>query len=224
MALATIRSDWRKPWRRAPRHFVPNASIVPALELAESERAALHRELGAAGRILVAFFGFAYSHKGVHRLFEICDPRRHHIVLIGELHEEDPYHGELLRLAASDAWRGHVSLAGFVDPSRAARLLAAADAAVFPFVNGGGTWNSSAHAAMAQGTFTLMTSRHQSGYVAEENLYYARPEDTSEMQTALAHYAGVRAVPKANDWHAIAARHVQIYREAHARTRGGPRP
>jgi hypothetical protein len=65
---------------------------------------------------------------------------------------------------------------GFLAPEQAGRLLAAADAAVFPFLDGGGEWNSSIHGAAAQGTFVLATSMNKRGYDAAKNIYYAAPE------------------------------------------------
>jgi hypothetical protein len=71
---------------------------------------------------------------------------------------------------------------------------------------------------MAQGTFTLVTSRERSGYVMDENTYYARPLATAEMRAALDMYAGRKhAGCAAPSWQAIAQRHVEIYRQALAR-------
>jgi glycosyltransferase involved in cell wall biosynthesis len=167
----------------ASRHFIPNASVLPTVVLGADERASLKAELGCGERQLLAFFGFAYPHKGVEQLFEIADPARHHLVLIGELSKDDPYHAGLLRLAGQQPWRGKVSLSGFSDAGRAARILAAADAAIFPFVCGGGPWNSSVHAAISQGTFTILASREHSGYVPQENIYFAPPGAIEEMRS-----------------------------------------
>ena len=196
-----------------PRYFVPNATSIPIAVLSSGERERIRAELGAQGRRLVAFFGFAYRHKGVHLLFEVADPTSDQLLLIGELRETDRYHAELLARARSARWQGHVTVKGFAAPEAAARFLAAADAALFPFEDGGGVWNSSVHAAMAQGTFTLVASRLKSGYDADENAYYARPGDIGEMKAALDKYAGTRKAPESGDeWRTVAARHVEIYR------------
>lgn len=209
---------------RAPRHFVPNASTMPVARLRPEERLNIRSELGIGARQLVAFFGFAYPHKGVEQLFRIADPKRNHIVLIGELREEDPYHAQLLSLAASPPWRGNVTVSGFATSDRVARILAAADAAIFPFVDGGGIWSSSVHAAVSQGTFTILTSRERAGYAADENVYYAPPGAIVEMRGALDQHIGVRrdSTP-ANDWNAIALRHIEIYRKLPHATRGESR-
>jgi glycosyltransferase involved in cell wall biosynthesis len=197
---------------RAARHFVPNGSTVPLMRLSAEERSLVREELGCGPRRLVAFFGFAYPHKGVHRLFSIAHPGRDQLVIIGELLREDPYHARLLDLAADPAWRGKVALPGFVPAERAARILAAADAAVFPFEDGGGAWNTSVRAAASQGTFTIVTSRERCGYSTDENAYYASPGDTQAMRAALERHIGTRTAPLAQgDWRAIAARHADIY-------------
>ena len=223
-ALIYVRPDYEShvhgPLRRMvasiPRRFVPNGPAVPPVLLTVGEREQMKRELAVGERRLIAHFGFAYPHKGVHLLFDIADAARDHIVLVGELRQSDAYHARLLELARSKAWQGHVTVCGFVAPERAARILAAADAAVFPFEGGGGIWNSSVHAAMAQGTFVLLTSRERSGYVAEENAYYAPPNALAELRSALADYAGRRNAVAAHvpEWDAIAERHAELYREA----------
>jgi glycosyltransferase involved in cell wall biosynthesis len=225
-ALIYVRPDYEQHLKGSlaallhgvPRYFVPNAASVPIVVLSESERERVRVEMDARGRRLVAFFGFAFPHKGVHLLFDVADPARDHLLLIGELRESDPYHAELLAKARSTPWQGHVTVNGFATSENAARYLAAADAVLFPFKDGGGVWNSSVHAAMAQGTFTLVASRLESGYAADENAYYARPGDIAEMKAALDKYAGTRKAPESGDeWQAVAAQHVEIYRTVVAR-------
>ena len=200
--------------RRMPRHFVPNAAAVPAVDLAPRERQEIRDALQVGERRMIAHFGFAHPHKGVHRIFEVANPASDHIVLIGELNEADPYHAKLLQLTRSAPWQGRVTLCGFVDSERAARILAAADAVVFPFEKGGGIWNSSVHAAVAQGTLTIVTSTDRSGYVPDENTFYVGPGQIAEMRAALDAYAQRRnPARRTREWDAIAQRHVEIYRE-----------
>lgn len=197
-----------------PHYFVPNGPSVPAVILSQGEREALRAELAPPDRRIVAYFGFAYRHKGVHDLFRIADPREDHIVVIGELREDDPYHMEIIRLAHAPEWHGRVTMHGFAAARDVARILAAADAAVFPFEDGGGVWNSSVHAATSQGTFTLFTSREKSGYATSENIYYAAPGAIDEMKSALRQFAGRRVVPSPRDeWREIAQKHLAIYRD-----------
>ena len=192
--------------------FIPNASSVPQVNLSAAERASLKRSISSGSAQLVAFFGFSYPHKGVDLLFRIADPARHHLVLIGELSPADVYHRQLLALAESAEWRGRVTTTGFVDNVKAAQLLAAADAAVFPYRVGGGIWNSSLHAATDQGTFALTTSKERNGYDAAANVYYARPGDVEEMRQALLRHQGVRKEPGDRDaWIKIASLHKALY-------------
>lgn len=194
--------------------FITNASALPRVELSGSERQALKHSLGCGAGQLVAFFGFSFNHKGVDLLFRIADPARHHLLLISDLSPKDAYHAQLLELAGSDAWRGRVTITGFVNPTEASRLLAAADAAVFPYRVGGGIWNSSLHAATSQGTFALTTSRERGGYDAEANIYYARPDAVDEMRQALLNYGGKRRQrpdPAADPWTEIAGAHKELY-------------
>jgi glycosyltransferase involved in cell wall biosynthesis len=200
----------------APLRFIPNASVIPVVRLSSAERSALRVELGCDDRRIVSFFGFAYPSKGVDQLFQVADPEKHHLLLIGELLESDPYHRRLRELAGSDRWRGKVTIAGFAEPERVARLLAASDAAVFPFRGGGGMWNSSLHAATSQGTFTIVTSSERHGYAADQNVYYAAAGAIDDMRAALTRHAGTRTAGESiaadSDWADIARAHAELYR------------
>lgn len=223
-ALVAVRPGYRERIPRALRpllarrlfRFIPNASAIPAVTLTPAARTAERESIGSGGRPVVAYFGFAYPHKGVDRLFELADPQQHHLLLIGDLTPQDAYHAKLLSLAASSAWQGHVTVTGYVDARRAARLLAASDAAVFPFVGGGGIWNSSLHGATDQGTFVLTTSTERHGYDAEANIYYARPDDVADMRAALLAHIGTRStspiIDGDDEWARIARNHVKLYR------------
>jgi glycosyltransferase involved in cell wall biosynthesis len=196
--------------------FVPNASAIPRVSLTAAEREAVRRSLGCESRKLVSYFGFAYPHKGMEQLFSIADPEKHHLLLICELLSKDAYHARLLDFANSSEWKDHVTITGFVDSGHAARLLAATDAAVFPFRDGGGIWNSSLHAATKQGTFVLTTSSGKSGYDPEVNIYYARPDAIDEMRHALLGHHDMRKADSSkldiDSWSSIVQAHAALYR------------
>ena len=122
----------------------------------------------------------------------------------------------------SGDWAGKVTVTGFSPRSEAGRLLAAADAAVFPFLGGGGEWNSSIHGAAAQGTFVLATSLDRRGYDDVKNIYYAVPGDVGEMRQALREHLGRRRAPSADspeaEWDSIAEAHLELYRTLLGRT------
>lgn len=221
-ALIVVRPDYTsripKTMRfllgRASIRLIPNVSNVPTVILSPDERAAIRGKLDCGESRLVAHFGFVYPHKGTDLLFHISDPAKHRLLIIGELSERDPFHARLLARAASPEWRGKVTITGFVPGAEAARLLAAADAVVFPFMSGGGNWNTSVHAATSQGSFVLMTSAGRNGYDAAANIYYARPGAIDEMRRALAEYSGARnpRVETAEEtWAAMAAAHHKLY-------------
>jgi glycosyltransferase involved in cell wall biosynthesis len=217
-AIVVVRPEYRThtPWpqkvlvARSKLHFIENAAVLPVAVLTDDERTAIKRGLGCSGG-LVTFFGFAYPHKGVDLLFEIADPARHHLLIIGELRDDDPYHARLRSLASAPRWQGKVTLRGFTTPAEGARLLAASDAAVFPYRGGGGIWNSSLHAALSQGTFSIATSAESSGYDSEANIYYAKPDDVPEMRRALLAHQGVRVPARSGQWGRIARRHEELY-------------
>jgi glycosyltransferase involved in cell wall biosynthesis len=195
--------------------FIPNASAIPKASLSCSERAAVRTALKASSPQLLVYFGFTYPSKRVELLFEVADPTLHHVVLISDLHPEVAYHKGILDVTEREPWVGKVTITGFLAPAEVARILAAADAVVFPFQHGGGLWNTSLHAASLQGTFVLTTSDEKHGYDALRNIYFADPGNISEMRTALLSFAGQRiadtAVDPASEWQVIAETHQSFY-------------
>lgn len=222
--LVVVRPNYREKmpgwyrWliRRKEFRFIPNASSIPAVRLTDDERNAVRSGVDAHGRGLIAYFGFASPAKGIESLFEIADPQRHRLVLICDLSAADAYQASILALANRGEWAGQVVVTGFLPPEEAGRLLAAADAAVFPFRDGGGEWNSSIHGAAAQGTFVLTTSRERRGYDAGRNIHYAMPGDLEEMRLALRGHLGNRSLAAAETptagWDTIADSHVELYK------------
>ena len=220
--IVVVRPDFTKEmspgyrWLVSSREFrfIPNASAIPAVRLSEADRKAVAFRYSPGGRPLVVHFGFAAGHKGVDRIFEIADPGRDHIVLACDLSDSDPYQRTVRELADSPPWKGQVTITGFLAAEELGLLLAAADAVVFPFRSGSGIWNSSIHAAMAQGSFVLTTSTDTHGYSREQNAYYAFPENKEEMREALSEHIGRRTQPTRNlsDWTGIAKAHIELYR------------
>ena len=94
--------------------------------------------------------------------------------------------------------------------------MAASDAVVLPFREGGGLWNTSLHGAALQGTFIVTTSHEKQGYDTATNIFSASPGDISAMRQALATYAGRRNTDDNtkiySTWDSIAEAHLQIYR------------
>ena len=208
-------AGWRwKLIRYRKFRFIANASVIPAVRLTESERLQVRSHFGCGEKALVAFFGFSAPLKGIDQLFTICDPVVHHLLLVGTLTDTDLYHVKILQLAKSKPWAGSVTITGHLKEQEVAMALAAADAVVLPFVNGGGMWNTTLKAALAQGVFVVTTSSEESGYAPDLNLYFAKPGDVSEMRAALSEYCGRRlGTPRAefSDWSVIARSHLDLY-------------
>jgi glycosyltransferase involved in cell wall biosynthesis len=206
---------WRWAFRNKVVRFIPNASVIPEIRLSDVEAHELRSGIHAGIDSIVVYFGFSHPAKRVELLFEIADPSRHRLVIIGEILDGDPYHDRIRQLARSDAWRNKVEFTGFLEATAAARLIAAADAVVLPFKDGGGEWNTSIHSAQAQRTFVLTTSRERRGFDANENTYYAVPDDVAEMKSALlchiGHKRGHDLGGRVATWAGIANAHVDLY-------------
>jgi glycosyltransferase involved in cell wall biosynthesis len=197
-------------------HLIPNGSTVPRVALGDEERAAIRERWGARGKALLAFFGMCYEHKGIDDLLTAIDPSRHHLVIVGGTDESDPYQSALLARVREPPLRGYVTVAGFLPPVEAARVLGAADAVVLPFRRGGGDWNTSMKAAALQGTFVLTTSTTTHGYDDTANVYWARPSDPADLSLALSQFVGRRSAATSPNvtgpgWDEIAHQHVAVY-------------
>lgn len=208
----------RRAFRRKIRRFIPNSSALPRARITDVERGSIRERWSRPGAGLVVYFGFVYAEKGVEQLFELADPQQHHLVIIGERpsgSSEDYYQG-IVRRAGAEPWLGRATLTGFLAAEEAARIIAAADAVVLPFLSGGGEWNTSIHSAQAQGTFVLTTSKELHGYDAEKNIYFAVPGNIDEMRSALGTYLARKRPDTADDaqraWRPIADAHLQLYR------------
>ncbi len=195
--------------------FIPNASTIPAVRISDAERAEIHKRFTSSDKSLLVFFGFIYPQKGVEFLFEIADPTKHHIVFIGAINSADPYHKTILGKIEQGPWHNNITVAGFLPEGETAKILAAADAVVLPFRNGGGLWNTSLHAAVLQGTFVLTTSLENHGYIDSENIYYAWPGDVDDMRQALNLYVARKnsdaSITRFATWESIAKSHIDLY-------------
>lgn len=197
--------------KRLPLSTIPNAANLPVSCLSAAERETLRQTLLQGQSRLLVFFGFVARHKGVERLFDIANPVTDHLVISGGSND-DAYYSELKSLASSSQWRGKVTFTGFAPPTEAADLLAAADAVVLPFLSGGGSWNTSLHSALAQGSFVITTGEAAHGDDPTRNLYVAPCDGLAEMRDALCRHAGRRVAPsKALPWKTIAKAHLEHY-------------
>ena len=210
----------RRVIKRKEFRFIPNASSIPAVILSDDERRAIREDFATGDRRLVLSFGFAYPAKGMERLFDLLDPEREQLIVATDLRDDDPYHRLLLEQLRSSRWRDRSRVIGFQAAGDLARIIAASDAVVLPFRDGGGGWNTSLHAVASQGTFAVTTSEDRRGYDAQTNTYYAPRDGLTEMRAAIDEYAGRRLPPRigADPWQEIAAAHVELYRAVLARS------
>ncbi len=192
--------------------FIPNASSLPMCKLSTREVADLRHSYLMGKTRLIVFFGFLYPSKGVEQLFEIANPLTDRLVLAGPVADPE-YQTQLRAEATLQGWDDDVQFVGFLPSEMAANLLAAADAVLLPFLNGGGEWNTSIHAAQSQGTVVITTSKSPAGDDPVANKYTAAPGSIDEMRDALNRLSGRHSAPRSPDaqWSEIAGAHLAFY-------------
>lgn len=222
-ALVVVEPDYpeayRPPYRSIVRHktcvHIQIGSNIPRASLAPGQRQRIRETYESQDKRLLVYFGFASDRKGLDLLFKVADPHSDRIVLICDLNRTDPYHASILSLSDSDLWRGKCFVTGYLADNDAASILDAADAAVFPFVDGSTPRNGSILAARLQRTFVVSTHKTLRGYNSPDHTFYTAPGDVAAIRQALDCYAGKRfnGVPSVTGWSEIAARHCELYEE-----------
>lgn len=195
--------------------FIENASSIPRVVLDLEEKRMLRETYLRGQKRLIVFFGFLHFQKGVDLVFDVANPDIDHLVIIGEADSNTDYEKLILNSANVAAWRGKVTLTGFLPAADVARMLAVADAVVLPFRVGGGEWNTSIHGAVLNGAFVLTTSLSKNGYDSKRNQYCAKVNDVEEMKAALQQYAGARRrqdeTIDRDEWLTISEKHRSLY-------------
>lgn len=198
------------------RRLIRGASAIPPTRRSAEEIGELRSRLLRDGRRLLAFFGFLHPLKGAEQLFDIADPATDRLLIVGEDRIDPAYSAKLRTLADGERWAGRARLTGNLPANEIADLLAAADAVVLPFIDGGGTWNSSIHAASLQGTPVVTT--HAKGAPGTDNglVTFVDAGDQDALRKA------VEAAPawsadrirggSKDEWTRVADEHMAVYR------------
>ncbi len=195
---------------------IPIASNIPTYcndtQTLEESRV----ELGKGDGPLLAYFGFINPPKGFELVLEVTKLIGARLIVIGQLDENDQYHKRIIGLIERLGLTDSVIVLGFQKPQDVAKYLRVADACVFPFVDGVSPKNGSFLAAVAQGTFTVTTSKERRGYDPRENVCYVAPGDVNGMVACLKSHCGHHVEPNPKTWPSwgeVAARHQDLYRQ-----------
>lgn len=222
------------PCPRGARHCVhiPIASNLPSTP-AGFDRAARRRALGLTeSDFVIGFFGFANEPKGLETLFEalhrVKDARPDlKLLLMSQLVEQDPYQHQLLKRFRHAGLDQIALRPPYAEPCLAAEILASADCAVLPFLDGVSVKRGSLMACLAQG-LPIITTVPARGEVGEfqhgVNMWLVPPRDPAALARAIetlyqdpdlrARLAlGAWELARLFSWENIAARQVEVFRQ-----------
>jgi len=208
---------YRQPYRAMVRNkrsvYIPIGANIPRADTGPEKRNQVRTRYHSEDFRLIVYFGFAITQKGIEYVFNAANPEVDRLVLICELDPKDSYQASILRFAESPEWRGKCCVTGYLEDQQVASVLASADAAVFPFVDGSTLRNGSVLAARLQGTLVVTTHAHFRGYNPSEHTYYVAPGDAEGIREALDSHAGMRfeGEPCVASWDDIAVQHVKMY-------------
>ncbi len=201
-------------WRRG--QLILGASALPQTTLDDKAQCRLRAELLEGAERLIVFFGFLHPAKGVERLFELANPIRDRLLIVGEAVGDAAYQKSLDALVSSSNWAGRARMTGRLPAQAAANILAVADAVALPFLEGGGVWNSSIHAAVMQGTPVVTTARDVGASTNDGLVRYVDIKDWCSMSSQLDRVPEwCPRSPQASDsdeWSRIATEHMTLYR------------
>lgn len=203
-AIFTDREDLLRAGPGQGRHWVPIGSNIAPCPPPGFDRNATRASLGAdEGTLLIGYFGFLNSSKGVPVLLEavrrlVDDGRRAVLLLVGgEAGDSDPTdraEGQAVgRRIAELALERVVRRTGYLDAPRVAAHLLACDLCVLPFLDGASLRRGTLMAALAHGLPVVSTRRP--GYRPDpdspwelrdgENILLADPGDPASLARAI---------------------------------------
>jgi glycosyltransferase involved in cell wall biosynthesis len=199
--------------RRKAHRLILNASPLPTSVLNVEQQIALREIFIKDKKRLVVFFGFISPQKGIELLLDVINPATDQLVLVGANPDID-FNKELQKKIQDKKLLNDITIMGVLPAVQAADILACADAVVLPFLSGAGPWNTTVHAAMAQGTVVITTTldavpKHQ----PKKNLFFTKVNDTMAMKKLLDQHAGkkVHPISPQEEWDLIAQKHLDIY-------------
>lgn len=201
--------------QRKPHALIVNASAVPTSELPTESRARLRETYLNGKQRLLCYFGFIFPNKGLELLLDVIEPQTDRLILLGA-NPDLQYNERLAQLIAEKRLMGSVMMTGALPATEVADCLAVADAVILPLPNGVGSWNTTLHSALAQGTTLIATTLGMPQHDLKRNLFLVKPGDTRAMEHLLAQYAGRKVTPEPTrvQWNRIVGEHLQVYFES----------
>jgi glycosyltransferase involved in cell wall biosynthesis len=200
--------------RQRPHQLIQNASAVPTSRLDANDQQALRRQYAKDRARLVCYFGFIFPGKGIELLLDVVQPSNDQLVLVGASPDEH-YLQQLQQWIEAKGLTDNVQITGMLPAADVADLLACSDAVILPFPSGSGSWNTTVHSALAQGTTVITTTVDEPKHDLQRNIFFVRPGDVKGMRDLLSRYAGRKVAKQStqHQWQHIACEHVQVYRD-----------
>ncbi len=203
-------------WRPGTRVVeIPLASnVIPA----QVSPAAYRR---SAGELVVGYFGFLRPDKGLETLLEafakVRAERAARLVIAGDPGPDIEYAAAVRRSVEVRGLGPDTLFTGPLTRDALSAGLLGFDVCVLPFRDGLTANRGSYSAAVAHGLPIVTTSGVSRGFDAAANTWYVAPGAAPDLAQAILRQAagahGPISAATGSEWTAIAARHVELYRE-----------
>ncbi len=214
------------------RH-IPIASNLPVVprDFGREER---RRQLGFTGEdFVVGFFGFANPPKGLETLFAAlhklkAKTPRIKFLLLSQFSDQNAYQRKLLRELKTSGLDAITVNPEYAEPRLAAEILASADCAALPFVDGVSVKRGSMLACLAQG-LPMITTRPKRGegqnFQDGANMLLVPPKDALALAKAIGRLMedpdlrgrlalGAWDLARRFSWEDIARRQLEVFTDA----------
>ena len=217
--IIVVRKDFKKKLNRFAKIVVPKINFIPSSVTLDykknySEKNLRESLLPQKYKRLFIFYGYIFPHKNIELITKIINFETDYVVISSYFDKNNKYSAQVLNFLKKDEFKKNF-LIKYIDDSMLGHVLRVVDAIILPFNVEIGSWNTTINNAINSKSFTLTNSIIRRGYDPQNNIYYAKFNNSDEMKRALNKYSAKKNKDNIciNKWSLIAKKHLQLYNQ-----------